>query len=313
MTPLGFLYKQPAREGLSPFKVYTAGASFGATRGNDMLSLGWQGAYLYSNLKFNNNKGKAIMHGIHLGPVARFGSDRLFINALVDVSKSLYSATRRIKHEETTGFSVDEKLKSKNGSWNVLAGLSVGSKIYLSREHNLALVPTASLNWLNTWEKRDFEEKAHTKEAPTPKKGKATKKAAKSQEKSLADVFAAKVTPGFRSYLNPKVAVKLIKVFDLGTCSVAPSAHAAWVGYMPLKKGTYAVQQVGLTYLDKANTPTYNYQTFTGMVNQLALGGGLKVATNGNFTAALDYESQIGIGKQKPIMHAGVVKINWKW
>ena len=298
LSPVGYLYNQKTQMGqITGSTTKTYGISAGLMSGQD-LSVGVHGGYLHSNMKFENGKGKATLHEIHVGPALHYEEGNWFFDAIGDVSRTSVSGTRHLLIDAKTAQKIDEIYKYTPHSWNFAAGIATGYKFYLSQIEDLALVPVVKLHYVSMLQSA-FDEEVLDSSADSAK--------AKKQKKH----FAYHVDKRHSAYLTPRVEFKLEKGFNLENCRIAPAVRIGYLAYLPLTSGDYQVQQTGLQQKDPtAAAPSIALTAFNKTAHQLIVGGGLQIATKENFGVEASYEGNLGANAP---VHSVLLNLNWKW
>ncbi|MEM7175435.1 MAG: autotransporter outer membrane beta-barrel domain-containing protein [Chlamydiota bacterium] len=297
-----FRYKQNTELGqITGFDATTYGIGVGFISGTENAGLGLQGAWMHSDIEFDNDRGTAKLDGFHLGPVFHYSEGPWFFNALVDVARTSCDGSRHLIIDNETDLAIDQTYTYNPIIWSADFGLATGYKFYLSRAEDLALIPAFKFNFARMWQSKFTE---------------------KSEKENSDKDYAYDVKGKHYTQLALRPEVKVVKDFNLDSLRFSPAIRIGWLTYIPLgSSGKYSVQHLGLNQADSSdadqNNPWLTYQAFNKTTHRLVLGAETEIATKGNFATTLNYEAQLEKKAEdhdkRNNLQTFLVNLNWKF
>lgn len=274
--PIGYFYKQNERQDEFGFNVRTYGFSTGTSLVFwDHMVVGVGGNYLYSNLHFAKNSGKAKLDTVSVGPTIGYLTKNWFVNLLLLGGRTFYDVDRTI---EFTG--VKRTAHNDHKSWDAQATLSSGMRFKVPNaiQENFYLQPAANLSVISIFES--------------------------GYQESGADSLNLSVQSKTSAFFKSQIDLRMIKDLHVKTVCLSPSLRVGWLKYVPLTNGDYVARLYGQDTCQS----DFLTETFDKSTDQLVLGAELLTSPHDHLSFELAYEANIG---DHYFVQEGTFRLQW--
>ncbi|MCB1068408.1 MAG: autotransporter domain-containing protein, partial [Simkania sp.] len=268
IAPIGSYYNQGSIGGETeydsylPFDTYSVGVGMGANHMfYDSLQVGGALGYMYSNIDWNENRGKGHWNSIYFGPSFGWVISEGFVNLLVLGAYNTYTIDRNIRY---TG--INRRANSSHHSYDVLARLDGGYKFRVNIGGNIDhffILPEARLSYLNMFEEGYTE--------------------------SGAGSINLKVDSKYSAYLQPTLLVKFLRDFYTPSVCVTPVIQLGWISNIPLNSG----KRTSRFYKQTLCESSFTVKSYHKSTNHFTVGGELVLRTNHDWIIELGYKADL--------------------
>ncbi|NGX50932.1 MAG: hypothetical protein K1060chlam2_00784, partial [Chlamydiae bacterium] len=262
VMPLGYYYNQNEREDQFGFDVRTYGVNVGTSLlFFDHLVLGMGLNYLYSDLHWAEDGGRANFDTISLTPTIGYISENFFINFLSLGGRTFYDVDRRIAFS-----SIKRIAHNDHKSWDLEQVLSGGYKYKLPRwvPMDLYLQPEVTLTYQNIIES-GYQESG-----------------AKSLNLSVRNKTS--------SFFTSRIDLRLIEAIEIENSCIISSFRVGWLRYIPTTNGDYTSR----LYKQATCEKNFTIETMDKTTDQLVVGVDLQASPDENLTFQISYEAAFG-------------------
>jgi len=273
--PMGYYYKQNERANEFGFDVRTFGWSSGVNFVFwDHMVVGLGANYLYSDLHWAENAGKAKLDTISIGPSIGYLTKNWFVNLALLGGRTFYDVDRTIR------FSIiDRTAHNDHKSWDLQAALSGGYRFKFSQlVSDFYLQPEANLSLINIFESGYQESGAN----------------------SLNLSVQNKTSSFFRSLIE----LKMIKDLHFKKVCLTPSLRVGWLKYVSVTDGDYTAR----LYDQETCHNNFTVETNDKSNDQLVLGAELLASPHDHLSFEIKYEANIG---DHFYVQEGTLRLQW--
>ncbi|WP_420422517.1 autotransporter-associated beta strand repeat-containing protein [Simkania sp.] len=268
VAPVGSYYDQGSIGGETdydsylPFDAYSVGIAAGANHMfYNWLQFGGAVGYIYSDIDWNENRGKGHWNSIYFGPSLGMLVKEGYVNLLVLGAYNTYSIDRHIHYP-----GVNRTAHSSHHSYDVLARVDGGYKFRVNIGGNIDhffILPEARLSYLNMFENGYTE--------------------------SGADSINLKVDRKYSAYLQPTVLVKFLRDFYTPSVCITPVIQLGWISNIPLTSG----KRTARFYKQTICESSFTVKSYHKSTNQFTVGGELVLRTNNDWIIELGYKADL--------------------
>ena len=268
IAPVGSHYDQgsiggeTAYDSYLPFDAYSVGVGLGANHMfYDWLQFGGAFGYTYTNIDWNENRGKGHWNSIYFGPSIGALIKEGYVNLLVLGAYNTYNLDRHIRYP-----GIKRTASSSHHSYDVLARLDGGYKFRVNIRGNIDhffILPEARLSYLNLFEDGYTE--------------------------SGADSINLKVDSKYSAYLQPTLLVKFLRDFYTPSVCVTPVIQLGWISNIPLTSG----KRTARFYKQTLCESSFTVKSYHKSTNQFSVGGELVLRTNNDWIIEFGYKADL--------------------
>ena len=211
MNPIGFYYKERGESPKQfPFDVATYGFTLGYRSifpGNS--SPGGGVGYTYSDLKWSENQGKAVVQSVYVAPSFSYVGEIGYGSAVLSGGASFYNVDRKIEFDF---LDVKETAHSEHASFDLIVSLSGGLKLKMATAlaDDFCCIPTLNLDFVNI-----FEEK---------------------YEESGASFDNLSIAKKLSAFFRPEFTLRLVQKVSFDNFSIIPTFYFGWLKNIPLNQ-----------------------------------------------------------------------------